>query len=264
MRDKANHARPRSSPAQQTTNAPRFLALVVVVTAVFAMVLGDRGGGDPSQIVPTVPMPTAADAATSPPPARPSSEEPTLLPTPIPTSSGPLPIGVISGHLGSDSGAVCDGDIQEVNVNFTIAERVVFTLQAMGYEVELLGEYDSRLQGYRGRALVSIHADSCLYPEATGFKIARVEDSAVPELEDQLVACLTNRYQEATGLDFHGGSITPDMTHYHVFYDIDPETPAAIIEVGFLAADRDLLLNRQDLVAEGIVDGLLCFLESEE
>ena len=263
MHDKANHARPRSSSTHATTNAPRFLALVVVVTAALAMVLGDHGETDPSQIIPTVSIPAAADAATRP-PAPPSSEESAPLPTPIPTSPGPLPIGVVSGHLGSDSGAVCDGNIQEVNVNFTISERVVFTLQALGYEVELLGEFDNRLQGYRGRALISIHADSCMYPEATGFKIARVEDSAVPELEDRLVSCLTSRYQEATGLDFHPGSITPDMTHYHVFYDIDPETPAAIIEVGFLAADRDLLLNRQDLVAQGIVDGLLCFLEDEE
>jgi N-acetylmuramoyl-L-alanine amidase len=228
------------------------------------MVWGESGSPDISQQPPTIPVTTVAEAATDPPEAQPPSDDPTPIPTPLPTSSGPLPIGIISGHLGSDSGAVCDGNIQEVNVNFTISERVVFTLPALGYEVELLGEYDNRLQGYRGRALVSIHADSCIYPEATGFKIARVEDSAVPELEDKLVSCLTSRYQEATGLDFHPGSITPDMTHYHVFYDIDPETPAAIIEVGFLAADRDLLLNRQDLVAQGIVDGLLCFLENEE
>jgi N-acetylmuramoyl-L-alanine amidase len=133
----------------------------------------------------------------------------------------------------------------------------------MGYNAELLGEYDTRLEGYRAQVVVSIHADSCLYPEASGFKVARVANSSVPELEDQLVECLTNEYRSRTGLSFHGGSITSDMTHYHLFYDVAPETPAAIIEVGFMLADREILLNRQDLVAQGIIDGILCFLEQE-
>ena len=51
------------------------------------------------------------------------------------------------------------------------------------------------------------------------------------------------------------------MTEYHAFYEIEPQTPGAIIEIGFMAADRRLLTRRQDRVAQGIVDGLICFLE---
>jgi N-acetylmuramoyl-L-alanine amidase len=59
------------------------------------------------------------------------------------------------------------------------------------------------------------------------------------------------------------GSITKDMTSYHAFDEIDPETPAAIIETGFLNLDRQILTQKPDVVAQGIVDGLLCFLNYE-
>jgi N-acetylmuramoyl-L-alanine amidase len=174
-----------------------------------------------------------------------------------------LPVGIVAGHWGNDTGAICEGWLREVDVNLAVARRVVAALEAAGYPTDLLQEFDPRLEGYRARALVSIHADACLYPEASGFKVARVEESAIPNVEDRLVACLVSRYEARTGLPFHEGSITPDMTQYHTFYEIDPSTPGAIIEIGFLLADRDLLLHRQDLVAQGIVDGILCFLRGE-
>jgi len=174
-----------------------------------------------------------------------------------------LPVGIVAGHWGNDTGAICEGWLREVDVNLAVARRVVAALEAAGYPTDLLQEFDPRLEGYRARALVSIHADACLYPEASGFKVARVEESAIPNVEDRLVACLVSRYEARTGLPFHEGSITPDMTQYHTFYEIDPSTPGAIIEIGFLLADRDLLLHRQDLVAQGIVDSILCFLRGE-
>jgi serine/threonine-protein kinase len=179
------------------------------------------------------------------------------------TSVSTLPIGIVAGHWGSDSGAICDGGLQEVYINLDIAERVVEMLRTEGYDAELLEEFDDRLEGYRAQALVSIHADSCLYPEASGFKVASVEDSTVPELEEELVNCLIDKYQTRTGLTFHVESITLDMTRYHTFYEIDSQTPGAIIDVGFMLADRDLLLNAPDQVAQGIVDGILCFVEVE-
>ncbi|MBO9370498.1 MAG: N-acetylmuramoyl-L-alanine amidase, partial [Chloroflexi bacterium] len=184
-------------------------------------------------------------------------------PTPLPDTPEVLPVGIVAGHWGNDTGAICDGWLREVDVNLAVAQRVVAALNAAGYPTDLLQEFDPRLEGYRARALVSIHADACLYPEASGFKVARVEESAIPHVEDRLVACLVSRYGARTGLPFHEGSITYDMTQYHAFYEIDPFTPGAIIEIGFLLADRDLLLHRQDLVAQGIVDGILCFLRGE-
>jgi N-acetylmuramoyl-L-alanine amidase len=202
-------------------------------------------------------MPTAS----RPPATRVSSAESlAAAPTPIP----PLKVGIVAGHWLSDVGATCPDGLTEVEINVAVAQLVVSMLSRSGYDAEMLAEFSPDLHGYEASALVSIHADSCNVPEATGFKVARVSSSLVPELEDRLVDCLIQEYQEATGLPFHQHSITYDMTEYHAFYEIAPETPAAIIEIGFMAADRRLLTKRQDLVAEGIVNGIKNFLDGPQ
>ncbi len=126
-----------------------------------------------------------------------------------------------------------------------------------------LARVSDRLNGYKADAFVSIHTDSCSVPEASGFKVARVAGSAIPEKEDRLVTCLIQKYGEATGLAFHENSITFDMTGYHAFSEIDPETPAAIIELGFMAADRELLTEHSYELAQAVAQGIACFLEGE-
>jgi N-acetylmuramoyl-L-alanine amidase len=127
----------------------------------------------------------------------------------------------------------------------------------------LLPEFAEELPGYKADAFVSIHADSCNVPEASGFKVARVAASAIPEEEDRLVQCLIENYAAATGLAVHQNSITYDMTIYHAFNEIDPETPGAIIELGFMAADRELLTDGSYRLAQGIAQGIFCFLEGQ-
>ena len=87
--------------------------------------------------------------------------------------------------------------------------------------------------------------------------------SAIPEEEDRLVGCLIREYAAATGLRFHRDSITFDMTGYHAFKEIDPMTPGAIIELGFMGADRSLLTDRSYEVAQGVARGIACFLEGQ-
>jgi N-acetylmuramoyl-L-alanine amidase len=182
-------------------------------------------------------------------------------PTPIPTPVIPR-IGIVSGHHGNDSGAVCPDGLTEAQVNFDVANRVANEMRQRGYRVDVLDEFDPRLNNYRALLLLSIHADSCDYinEEATGFKVAHVLDSRVPEQEDKLVTCIADQYAARTGLHFHKNSVTRDMTNYHGFYEVAPDTPAAIIETGFLRLDRNILTQRADLVAQGIVDGLMCYL----
>ncbi len=174
-------------------------------------------------------------------------------------------IGIVSGHRGHDSGAVCDDGLTEASLNFVHATRVAEVLRAEGYIVDVLDEFDPRLRGYRARVLLSIHADSCarINDLATGFKVARAVHSRAPDEADRLVACLTARYRAHTGLRFHTNTVTRDMTQYHAFDEVAPETPAAIIETGFMYLDRPLLEGRPEVVAQGIVEGLLCFLRSE-
>jgi len=181
-----------------------------------------------------------------------------------------LRIGIVSGHRGNDSGAVCtdaNGNVTltEADVNFKIATLVVQKLTKLGYQVDLLNEFDTRLNGYRAVAVVSIHNDSCQYinPEATGFKVAAALNTRDTNRASRLLACLIDRYHRATGLPFHANSITPDMTSYHAFSEIDPNTVAAIIETGFLNLDQEILTQHTDLVAEGVVNGILCFVNNE-
>jgi len=203
------------------------------------------------------------------PPTRTPSAKPTateILPSPTPTKP-PKKVGIVAGHWSTnprkyDPGAVCPDGLTEVEINLAVAQSVKALLENRGYEVDLLEEFDSRLEGYQADALVSIHADSCAIPTASGFKVASVLHSAVPEEEDHLVKCLREEYQKAVGLPFHEHSITYDMTEYHAFYEIASQTPGAIIETGFMAADRQVLLEKQDKVSEGIANGIICFLET--
>ena len=181
-----------------------------------------------------------------------------------------LRIGIVSGHRGNDSGAVCtdaNGNVTltEADINFKIASLVVQRLTKLGYQVDLLNEFDTRLNGYRAVAVVSIHNDSCQYinDQATGFKVAAVLNTRDANRASRLLACMSDRYHSATGLPFHANSITPDMTSYHAFSEIDPNTVAAIIETGFLNLDQEILTQHTDLVADGVVNGILCFVNNE-
>jgi N-acetylmuramoyl-L-alanine amidase len=180
-----------------------------------------------------------------------------------PQGPGRLRIGIVAGHAGreNDPGAVCPDGLTEVSINQAVADLVVAQLLAEGIATDLMDEFDDRQDGYLATALVSIHTDACIYPEASGFKVASLEGSANP-LNTTLVDCLIEKYGKRTGLSYHEGSITYDMTQYHVFNSIAPQTPGAIIEVGFMLADRSILTDQTDLIAEGIVDGLYCFIET--
>ena len=191
-----------------------------------------------------------------------ATNTPQLSPTPSPTPR-PQKIGVVAGHWKSDVGAMCDDGLQEVTINLDVASSVVAILQDRGYDAELLAEFAPELQGYVADTFVSIHADACNVPEASGFKVARVASSAIPDQEDHLVACLITEYARTTGLDFHRNSITYDMTVYHAFNESDPETPGAIIELGFMGADRVLLTDDSYKVAQGVAQGIICFLEGD-
>ncbi|MBU0705073.1 MAG: N-acetylmuramoyl-L-alanine amidase [Chloroflexi bacterium] len=246
--------------------ALRLVVVVSCVAAIGATIYGLREPSQPGNTAPQVipPLATATTQHDQPTPLPPGSP---VEPSAVPPATPPH-VGIVSGHWGNDTGAVCPDGLTEAEINLDVARRVVYLLQSLGYQVDLLEELDPRLDEYQADALVSIHADSCAsFPDATppasGFKVASVEDSAAPEAEERLVACLAQCYATRTGMYFHANSITYDMTRYHTFYEVDDRTPAAIIETGFMLNDRHILTQRADLVAQGIVDGIVCFIESE-
>lgn len=175
-------------------------------------------------------------------------------------SPRPLRIGLIAGHRGSDSGTECADGFTEVEITSATVEQLVSELRQRGLEVDSLDEFDSRLEGYSATAVVSVHVDSCDFVNelATGFKIAGspYTDSS------QLSICLEQAYGEATSLPYHPNSVTPHMSNYHAFRKLAPNTQAAIIEIGFLNLDREMLVAGQDRVVDGLSNGINCLLES--
>jgi N-acetylmuramoyl-L-alanine amidase len=173
-------------------------------------------------------------------------------------------IGIVSGHWKNDTGAVCSNGLTEEQVNLRIASLVQQKLAAEGFQVDLMQEFDPRLSQYKAIALVSIHADTCDYinDAATGYKVAAALDSAYPEKATRLTSCLVDRYGKDTGLAYKTNTTT-DMTSYHAFGEINTETTAAIIETGYLNLDQQILTQKPDVIAQGIVDGLLCFIHNE-
>lgn len=195
---------------------------------------------------------------------------PTPTPTVAPTPNWARTIGIVSGHRGPgleasyDPGAVCEDGLRENDINFAVASQVVLALRQRGYSVLLLDEFDPRLTDFQGAALVSIHSNTCAeFDEVvSGFLVAKADAKPLGGPDDRLAECIAALYGAVTGLGRRFGT-TVHMTDYHSFREIHPLTPAAIIELGFMRADRDSLVNRQDVLARGVVEGILCFLEPD-
>ncbi|MAU10037.1 MAG: hypothetical protein CL607_09470 [Anaerolineaceae bacterium] len=189
------------------------------------------------------------------------------VPTTMPTPNWMRRIGIVSGHRGpeDDPGAVCEENgtvtITEAEINFNVATTVVRNLRERGYSVDLLDEFDTRLENYQAAALVSIHANDCQdYGEVvSGFLVAKAAARAEGGPDTRLAECIAQYYGQATGLS-RGSALTLDMTDYHSFREIHPLTPAAILELGFMRADRELLTERTEDLARGITEGIICFL----
>jgi N-acetylmuramoyl-L-alanine amidase len=170
-------------------------------------------------------------------------------------------VGIIAGHRGFDSGTVCSDGLTEVQVTSILAEKVASLLRTSGIETETLDEFDLKLDDYEATALVSIHIDSCDFINelASGFKISgsNLTDSS------ELSICVQQAYGNATELEYHPNSITPEMAGYHAFRKIADTTPAIIIEVGFLNLDREILIDGNEDVARGLYEGIVCFLDQQ-
>lgn len=235
----------------------RNLSLLAFLAISAAAMLGAYFYFSPASGVAEVVAAGSAAGALSAPFAKPVPPRPVLQR--LAQSPGPIRIGIISGHKGNDSGAVCADGLTEAEVTENIAVRVVSALQTQGIAVDLLAEFDSRLDGYIGTGLVSIHADSCDYINdlATGFKVAgsgRTDSS-------QLSICVEDAYRQATQMSYHANTITPHMTDYHAFRQIAAGVPGIIIEVGFMNLDRPLLEGQPDLLAGAITDGIWCYID---
>ena len=195
-------------------------------------------------------------------------------PTPIQTPHWLRRIGIVSGHRGKsasgarDPGAICvdeDGNsiLEEADINFAVATRVVASLESMNYAVEMLDEFDPRLNNYRADALVSIHANTCYdFGEyVSGYIVAISEARPAFGADAFLRECIAENFGAYVPLE-RSYNLTDDMTDNHTWRKIHPLTPAMILEMGYMLADQAVLTEDPDLLARAIVDGILCFMEN--
>ncbi|HEU5014697.1 MAG TPA: N-acetylmuramoyl-L-alanine amidase [Roseiflexaceae bacterium] len=206
---------------------------------------------------------------------------PTPTPSPVPTMT-PVPapprIGIQVGHWKSNelpdelakfrtsTGAHAAG-YAEADVNYQIAVRAVALLQQQGFTVDLLPA--TVPPSYQADAFVAIHADGASSIASRGFKVATPwrTSRASQLLSDVMVA----EYDAVTHLS-RDYAITMNMRGYYAFnnrrrvHAVAPTTPAIIIETGFLTnpSDRAMLTKQPDLVAKGIANGVMRYLNKRD
>ena len=191
-------------------------------------------------------------------------------PAPVATPNWLQRIGVISGHrglsrhgIGDDPGAVCPDGLEEAQINFEVARRVVANLRARNYTVDLLDEFDPRLDNYRAAALLSIHANTCedFGERVSGYIVAKAASRPDGGIDAYFVECAAFHYEELIPIE-RSYNLTADMTDYHVWHKIHPLTPGIIMEMGFMLADRQILTEEPELLAQALSNGILCLLGS--
>jgi N-acetylmuramoyl-L-alanine amidase len=230
---------------------------------------------DPEDLDPARDIPGVPPQALAPPGGAIVQANGVRIPKPaLPT--GPRRIGIQVGHWKTDevpaelgtritfqTGTTWAG-VDEVDVNMDIAERVKAQLTARGYIVDIIPT--TVPVGYIADVFLALHADGDETEEKSGFKIAH--GSRRGPYEDKLVSLLREEYGKATGLEWDP-LISRGMSAYYAFnwgryqHAAAPHTPAAILEMGFLSNgyDRELMVDKADGVATGIVNGIQRFLD---
>ena len=188
---------------------------------------------------------------------------------------GPRRVGLQVGHWRTDEvppelrrleaqTGTSGGGVAEWQLNLDIANRVAAILRGRGYAVDVIPTLVPT--NYLADVFVALHADGDPAGAARGFKAAH--GSRRGPHEDQLVRTLVEEYGKATGLP-QDDRISRNMLGYYAFswsrfqWSAAPHTPAAILEMGFMtsAADRAVLLQRPGVVADGVANGILRFLD---
>ncbi len=196
---------------------------------------------------------------------------------PRPASPLPWRVGVQIGHyenntvppeltgLLGNTGATW-GALTEADINAPIVDGIIRYLEAEGVTVDRLPA--TVPPGYLADAFISVHADGNPNPSVNGFKIAGPRRDYSGR-SAALVTALTQTYGAASGL-VYDDNVTRRMTAYYAFnwpryeHAVHPQTPAAIVETGFLtsAVDRAVIVSDPDRVARGIAEGIIQFLQT--
>lgn len=191
---------------------------------------------------------------------------------------GPPRVGLQIGHLDNallpdeldnirgNTGASAAGTT-ETEVNSAIAEETKKILEDRGITVDILPS--TVPPSYVADAFIAIHADGNLSRNVNGYKVAGPwrdwshKASKLANILDETYPAATNMVKDE--------NISNNMRGYYAFswwrynHSIHPMTPGVIVETGFLTSpiDQEILINKPQVSAEGIANGVIRFLEEE-
>ena len=197
----------------------------------------------------------------------------------VPGADAPWRVGIQIGHLDAaqlpaelrrlrtSTGAYADG-IGEVQVNSAVAEAAAHVLRSAGVDVTLLPA--TIPPGFAADAFVAVHADGSRHANLRGYKVSPPWRAS--PASRRLVAALHEHYGAATGLPIDLNGVTYNMRGYYAFnsfryrHAIAPDTPAAILELGYLSnrIDREYLLEHAEAAAAGMAAGILAYLDARD
>lgn len=198
--------------------------------------------------------------------------------TPLEALDGPIRIGIQPGHwridelpdnlarLRTSTGAAY-GTLRELDLNMAVSRVLVDTLNAAGYQAELVPA--AVPAGYRADVFVSVHADRADRPDRRGWKLSPPWRPS--RRSSELAEAFTAAFLES-GLPQDHGGITANMRGYFGFswwrYDnvMSPYTPAVLVEMGFMgnAADRARMLDQPELYAAIMQRGIELYLQTHD
>ncbi|MFA5925395.1 MAG: N-acetylmuramoyl-L-alanine amidase [Parcubacteria group bacterium] len=169
-------------------------------------------------------------------------------------------------NLRQYGGGTSGGGKSEWEVNLAIAQNAAKILRDNGYTVDVLPA--TVPADYQADLFVAIHADGNADSSVSGFKVASPWNDPTGK-GAELANDLEKIYGGATKLKVDP-NVTRDMRGYYAFnyrrfeHSISPNTPAAIIETGFLTdpSDREIIADQPEKAASGIARAVETYLKS--
>lgn len=193
---------------------------------------------------------------------------------------GPVRVGLQAGHWKSaelpdelsrireNGQGTSNGVIMEWEVNLRIAQEAARFLEAEGVVVDILPA--TVPEDYIADAFVAIHADGSESFGNSGFKVAAPSRDITGKAVT-LAKTIEDEYAAQINMPIDP-NITRNMTSYYAFnwrrykHAVHPMTPSMILETGFLTnpGDAYMLINRPEVPAKALADGLVKFLKAEK
>ncbi len=175
----------------------------------------------------------------------------------------PEELSRLIGRTGSSGGGKTESE-----VNMAIAEETKKILEEKGIVVDILPA--TIPPKYWADVFVAIHADGSESSLSRGYKAAAPRRDFTGKA-GKLVEYIEAEYEKATKL-VKDPNVSRNMTGYYAFawwryeHAVQPVTPAAILETGFLTSplDRKVIVNQPKVSGEGLANGIILFLESEK